>query len=159
MFQAVAIATASGTVSYLWMTASALPLTRAFRATCRNGRHGWRYALPLAVGGSVMAALAVSALVVLIVMSQPQLGASFGDRAILATGSLTGLALWCVRSAALGVPRLGHDIEMALALAVVALRTDDAELLSRVEHEYARHVVDVSPDSYVPHAVRTVLGV
>ena len=56
MFNAIAIATAMGTVSYLWMTASALPVTRGFRATCRTGRDGWLFALPLAIGASAIVA-------------------------------------------------------------------------------------------------------
>ena len=159
MFQPIAIATATGTVSYLWMTASALPVMRGFRATCRTRRDGWRYALPLAIGVSAIVALMMTALAVITVMSVPQLGVLFTDRVVLATGCGASLTVWCARAAAFGVPRFGHDTEMALALAVVSLKTDDAALLSAVERQYARHVVNVYPDPYGAGVAHTVLGV
>jgi hypothetical protein len=42
---------------------------------------------------------------------------------------------------ALGVPRLSADLEMALALAVVALKTDEAATLSAVERRYGHYVL------------------
>jgi hypothetical protein len=159
MFEAIAVSTAIGTMTYLWMTVSASPVSQGLRATLRTRVDGWRCALPLAMAVSVIAALVVLALVMLVVMYAPHTGALIGDRALLATGSVAGLIVWCGRAAVFGAPRLSRDVEIALALAVVALKADDARLLSMVEREYARHIVNGGADSHGPHAARTVLGV
>jgi hypothetical protein len=160
MFQGIATTTAIGTASYLWMTASAGPVSQALRATLRSRRgSGWRYALPVAIGVAALAAVMVSAMTMLIVMSAPHAGELIADRGLLTTGALSGLAIWSLRAAALGAPRLSPDVEIALALAVVALKTDDAVLLSMVEREYARCVVNDPADAFAPHTAHSVLGV
>jgi hypothetical protein len=121
-------------------------------------RHGWRYALPLAIGVSAITAAAAFACAVVIAMCAPHAGVLLADPGLLIVGASSGLLVWSARAAALGAPRLSPDVEMALALAVIALKSDDAALLSTVEREYTRNVLD--PDERdVTGVARTVLGV
>jgi hypothetical protein len=156
---AIEATTAIGAAFYVWLTVSTRPITCAVRATARwRGRHGWRYALPLAIGMSAITAAAAFASAVVIAMCAPPMGALLADPAILIVGASSGLLVWSARAAALGAPRLSQDVEMALVLAVVALKSDDAALLSTVEREYTRHVLNPD-DRYVARVARTVLGV
>jgi hypothetical protein len=160
MFPAIATAASIGAVVYLWLTVSTLPIRQALRATLRSrGGHGWRYALPLAIGVSAIAAATASACAIVIAMCSPHAGALLGDPELLTIGVFSGLIVWCARAAALGAPRLSPDAEVALALAVVALRSDDAARLSTVERKYVRHVLRGDDDPSLPQVVRTVLGV
>jgi hypothetical protein len=156
---AIEATTAIGVAVYVWLTVSTLPIASALRATVRSrGRHGWRYALPLAIAVSAFTVAAAFACAVVIAMFAPHTGALLADHGVLSVGAASALLVWSARAAALGAPRLGPDVEMALVLAVVALKSDDAALLSTVEREYTRHVLD--PDHrYVAQVARTVLGV
>jgi hypothetical protein len=159
MIAAIAMTTLTGAVSYLWLTASTLPITHGLRATLRSRcGHGWRYALPLATGVSGMTAAIALAVAIVMSMFSPYVGTLLGDPALMTIGSAAGLLAWCARTAALGAPRLSPDVELALVLAILALKSDDATLLSTVEREYSRHVIR-SGDSYLPGVARTVLGV
>jgi hypothetical protein len=159
MLAAVGAATIVGAGTYVWLTVSAIPIARGLRATLRSRwGHGWRYALPVAIGVSAIAAAIAVALAIVIAMCAPHTAVLFGDPVLLAIGSFAGLIVWCARAAALGPPRLGPDLEVALALAVVALKSDDATLLSTVEREYGRHVLSADAPC-VPQVARTVLGV
>ena len=159
MITGIVIATAIGAAIYGWLTVSMLPIARGLRATLRSRYgHGWRSALPLAIGVSLMSAAIALATAVVIAMISPPIGALLGDPVLVTIGSTAGVAAWCVRTAVLGVPRFSRDVELALVLAVVALRSDDATLLSTVEREYTRQVLS-SGDAYLPRLARTVLGV
>jgi hypothetical protein len=156
---AIAATTAIGAAVYVWLTVSLRPMTGALLAMRRSrGRHGWPYALPLAIGVSTVTAAAAFACAVVIAMCAPYIGAVLADPGVLIVGASSGLLVWSVRAAALGAPRLSPDVEMALVLAVVALKSDDPALLSRVEREYARQVLDPD-DRYMSRVARTVLGV
>jgi len=160
MIAAIAMTTLIGAVSYLWLTVSTRPISRGLRATRRTRwGHGWRYALSLTIGVSAIAAAMASALAIVIAMFSPDAGALLGDPVMLTTGIFAAMIMWCARAAAFGAPRFSQDVEVALALAVVALRTDDAALLAKVEREYARHVLCGDGDPYLSHVAGTVLGV
>jgi hypothetical protein len=155
----IVIATAIGTAIYVWLTVSTLPITRGLRATLRSRwRYGWPYALPLAIGVSMMTAAIALAVAIVIAMVSPYIGGLLGDPVLVTIGSIAGLVPWCARTAVLGAPRLSPDVELALVLAIVALRSDDAALLSTVEREYTRQVL-LNGDAYLPRVARTVLGV
>jgi hypothetical protein len=161
MIAAIATTTSIGVVSYLWLTVATLPVSRGLRATlaARWGR-GWRHALPLAVGVALMAAAIACAAAILIATCAPLVGVYFVDPVTLATGTLAGAMVWCARGALLGVPRLSADVEVALALAVVALRTDDPAVLFTVEREYVRHVLrTLGPEEYATAVSAGVLHV
>jgi hypothetical protein len=81
-----------------------------------------------------------TAAIVLLTMTAPTT-AYVLDSACLPAGLLIGAAVWCMRAIALGVPRLSADVEMALALAVVALKTDEVATLSAVERRYGQYVL------------------
>jgi hypothetical protein len=159
MLPAVAAAASIGVAVYFWLAVSTLPITRGLRATLRSRwGHGWRYALPLAIGVSVMTAAVALAVAIVTAMLSPSTGRLLGDPALVVIGSAAGLGAWCARSAALGPPRLSPHLELGLVLALVALTSDDAVVLSTVEREYARHVLRIGAP-YVPRVARTVLGV
>lgn len=160
MITAIAATTSIGTVSYLWLTVSALPITRALRATVHARRgSGWRYALPLALGVAMMTAAIACAAAIVTTILAPAIAPHLGDRITVVTGLLAGAVVWCARAAGLGAPRLSADLEIALALALVALKSDDPALLSMVERQYAHHVLLTPGSEYVTHAARTVLTV
>ena len=144
MLSPVVMTTAIGAISYLWLTVVALPLSRGLRATFRVGRgEKWRSGLPITLGMAVLAAAIPAAAFVLLTMSVPSEGAYLIDAAGLPLGMLAGVAVWCARAAAFGVPRVPPDVEMALALAVVSLRSDDVGVISTAEREYGQHVLDM----------------
>ena len=154
------MAASIGAVVYLWLTVSTLPIRQALRATLQSRwGHGWRYALPLAVGVSAITGATASAFAIVIAMFSPHSGALLGDPVVLTVGVFAGAIVWCARAAALGAPRMSPDAEVALALAVVALKSDDAALLSRVEREYVRSVLCGDGNPSLPQVARTVLRV
>lgn len=159
MIGVIAAATVIGMSVYVWLTVSVLPVTHAVRATRRSRRaHTQCCALPLAIGVSALAAAAAFASAIVVAMCAPRAGALLGDPAGLAVGVLTGLLVWSARSALLGAPRLSSALELALVLAVVSLKSDDAMVLSMVERDYRGQMLD-SGDRYLPPVPRTVLGV
>jgi hypothetical protein len=107
---------------------------------------------------SAFTAAAAFACAVVIAMFAPHTGALLADPGVLIVGAASALLVWSARAATLGAPRFGPDVEMALVLAVVALKSDDAALLSTVEREYTRYVLDPN-HRYVAQVARTVLGV
>jgi hypothetical protein len=137
----VALTTCIGAISYLWLTAVTLPVSMGLRATFRGWwGDGWRSALPITLGIAALTAAIPTAAIVLLTMTAPSMVYPL-DAACLPLGLLTGVAVWSTRAAALGVPRLSADLEMALALAVVALKTDEAATLSAVERRYGHYVL------------------
>jgi hypothetical protein len=101
---------------------------------------GWRSALPITLGIAALTAAIPAAAIVLLTMTAPSTVYVL-DSPCLPVGLLTGAAVWCARAIALGVPRLSADVEMALALAVVALKTDEVATLSAVERRYGQYVL------------------
>ena len=137
----VALTTCIGAISYLWLTAVTLPVSMGLRATSQVwSGDGWRSALPITLGIAALTAAVPTAAIVLLTMTAPSM-AYVLDTACLPVGLLTGVAVWCTRAMALGVPRLSADVEMALALAVVALKTDEVATLSAVERQYGQFVL------------------
>jgi hypothetical protein len=137
----VVLTTCIGAISYLWLTAVTLPVSMGMRATSQAWwGDGWRSALPITLGIAALTAAIPSAAIVLLTMTAPSIVYPL-DAACLPLGLFSGAALWCGRAAVLGVPRLSADVEMALALAVVALKTDEVETLSAVERRYGQHVL------------------
>lgn len=144
MLGPIAMTTVIGAVSYLWLTGVTLPLSMGLRATLQVWwGEGWRSALPVTLGMAVLAAAIPSAAFVLLTMSVPSVGMYLLDAAGLPLGLLAGVAVWCARAATFGVPRLSPDVEMALALAVVALKSDDVAVISTVERRYGQHVLRI----------------
>ena len=105
-----------------------------------------------------MAGAAALASAIVLAMCAPRAGALLGNPAGLAVGTLAGLLVWSARAAIFGAPRLDPALELALVLAVAALKSDDAMLLSTVAREYSGFVLD-SGDGSLPPVARTVLGV
>ena len=137
----VALTTCIGAISYLWLTTVMLPLSMGLRATSQVwSGDGWRSALPITLGIAALTAAMPAAAIVLLTMTAP-LTVYVLDSACLPVGLLTGAAVWCARAIALGVPRLSADVEMALALAVVALKTDEVATLSAVVRRYGQYVL------------------
>jgi hypothetical protein len=141
----VALTTCIGAISYLWLTAVTLPVSMGLRATSQVWwGNGWRNALPITLGIAALTAAIPTAAIVLLSMTAPSM-VYLLDAACLPLGLLTGIGVWCARAVALGVPRLSADVEMALALAVVALKTDEVATLSAVERRYGQHVLRMPP--------------
>ena len=141
MLGPVALTTCIGAISYLWLTAVTLPVSMGLRATFQGWwGDGWRSALPLTLGIAALTAAIPTAAIVLLTMTAPSM-VYLLDTACLPLGLLTGVTVWCTRAAAQGVPRLSADLEMALALAVVALKTDEVATLSAVERRYGHYVL------------------
>jgi hypothetical protein len=142
MVLSVAMTTIIGAVSYLWLTVVTRPLSQGLRATFHLWRgDGWRSALPITLGMALLAAAIPAAAFVLLTMSAPSVWTYLLDAAGLPLGLLAGGAVWCARAAAVGVPRVPPDVEMALALAVVALRSNDIAVISTAERQYGQHVL------------------
>ena len=142
MLLPIAMTTVIGAVSYLWLTVVTLPVSLGLRATFQvwRGEGSWS-ALPITLGMAVLAAAIPAAAFVLLTMSVPSVGTYLLDPAGGPVGLLAGVAVWCARGAAFGVPRVPPDVEMALALAVVALRSDDIAVISTAERQYGQHVL------------------
>ena len=141
MIKPVAITMVIGAISYIWLTVVALPVAMGLRATFQAWwGNGWRGALPITLGIAALTAAIPSAAIVLLTMTTPSV-VYLLDAPGLPLGLLSGTAVWCARATLLGVPRLSADVEMALALAVVALKTDEVATLSTVEKRYGQHVL------------------
>ena len=141
MIGPVALTTFIGAVGYLWLTAVTLPVSMGLRATSQVGRGDrWRSALPITLGIAALTAAIPTAALVLFTMMSPSMVYVL-DAPCLPVGLLAGVAVWCARAATLGVPRLSAGFEMALALAVVALKTDDVATLSAVERRYGHYIL------------------
>jgi hypothetical protein len=137
----VVLTTCIGAISYLWLTTVTLPVSMGIRATFQVwSGGGWRGALPITFGLAGLTAAIPTAAIVLLTMTDPSLVYVL-DATGLRLGLVTGCAVWCARAVALGVPRLSADVEVALALAVVALKTDEIATLSMVEKRYGEHVL------------------
>lgn len=142
MLGPVIVTTLTGVVCYLWLTAVALPIVNGVRATRRARKgSGWRGGLPIALGIAALAAAIPAAALMLFAMFAPGRIAYVVETTALAAGAVAGVAVWSARAAALGVPRLPADVEIAFALAVVALKSDDPATLSSVEASYGQHVL------------------
>lgn len=137
MLLPVAMTTIIGAVSYLWLTVVTRPLSQGLRATFQV----WPSALPITLGMALLAAAIPAAAFVLLTMGAPSVWTYLLDAAGLPLGLLAGVAVWCARVVTIGVPRVPPDIEMALALAVVALRSNDTAVISTAERQYGRHVL------------------
>ena len=62
----VALTTCIGAISYLWLTAVMLPLSRGLRATSQGwSGDGWRSALPITLGIAALTAAIPAAAIVL----------------------------------------------------------------------------------------------
>ena len=140
----VALTTCIGAISYLWLTAVTLPVSMGLRATSHQvwSGDGWRSALPITLGIAALTAAIPTAAIVVLTTTAPSMVYVL-DSACLPVGLLIGAVVWCTRATALGVPRLSADVEMALALAVVALKTDEVATLSAVERRYGQYVLGV----------------
>lgn len=142
MLGPVTVTTLTGVVCYLWLTAVTLPIVSGMRATLRaRGGSGWRGGLPIALGIAALTAAIPAAGLILSAIAAPARIAYVVDTTALAAGIVAGVAVWSARAAAFGVPRLPADVEIAFALAVVALRSDDPATLSSVERSYGQHVL------------------
>ena len=142
MLGPVIVTTLTGVVCYLWLTAVTLPIVNGARAS-RRAREGsgWSGGLPIALGIAALAAAIPAAALILFAMVAPGRIAYVVDTTALATGTVAGVAVWSTRAAVSGVPRLPADVEIAFALAVVALKSDDPTTLASVEASYGQHVL------------------
>ena len=142
MLGPIALTTLMGAISYMWLTVVGHPLWRGLRATLqtRSGG-GWAAGLPLTGAMAVLAAAIPAAACTLMTMVYPSAAAALPDWAGMPFGLLVGLFTWLARTVLFGIPRASPDVELALALAVVALKNDDPGNLSRIEGQYERFIL------------------
>ena len=141
MIAAIAIVALTGGGTYTWLTAVTLPVWQGMKASLHAWwGDGWRGAFPLAVGVGALVTAVPAAATMLLTMSAPALVLYMLNSPFLQLGVVSGAALWCVRASVAGVPRLPEDLEIALALAVVALEHPDAATLSSVERRYLHYM-------------------
>ena len=139
---ALAVVTLTGTATYVWLTTVARPLSCGVKSSFHPSHgEGWREALPLALGIAGIATAVPAAAAVLLTMWAPAMAPHVIDSTWLTLGAVIGGAVWCARAAAVGIPRMPADLELALALAAVSLTTGDAARLSRAERRYHHYML------------------
>jgi hypothetical protein len=152
MIGSIALTTIVGTIGYVWLTVVTHPLVKGLQASWQVWwGEGWGAAFPLAFAMALVAAAIPCAALVLFSMTLPSGAFYLLDAHMLALGLAAGSCVWLGRATGMGLPRLSSHLELALALAVVSLRGDDADRLARVERRYAEHILGTSDD--VLHAV------
>ncbi len=142
MSGSIALTTIVGAIGYLWLTAVTHPLVKGLHATRQDKwTDRWAAALPLTIAMAVVSAAVPAAVFVLLAMAAPSIDTYLPDLDGAPLGLIVAAALWVLRAIIFGIPRLPEDFEMALALGVVALRTDDPEVLSSVARRYERYIL------------------
>jgi hypothetical protein len=139
---AIVIVALTGGTIYTWLTAVTLPVLTGLKASLQAWwGDGWRGAFPLAVGIGTLVTAVPAAAAMLLTISDPPLVLYALNSPFLQFGAVSGAALWFLRAAVAGVPRLPEDIEIELALAVVALEHTDPGTLSSVEQRYHHYML------------------
>jgi len=154
----VTLTTLIGAISYVWLTVATHPLWKGLRTTLQTrAGDGWAAGFPLTAAMAALSAAIPVTASALIAMAYPRVAAELPTWVGLPVGFLAGLVTWIGRAAIFGMPRVSPDVEVALALAVVALRNDDPGILSRVERQYERYILDAPPLApYAVEQLRTV---
>src|SRR5262249_53546991 len=96
---------------------------------------------PLTTAMAVLAAAIPAAGYTLGMMAYPAALTALPEWAV-PFGLMAGICTWIAGALVFGIPRASPDVEVALALAVVALRNDDPGILSRIERQYERYILD-----------------
>jgi hypothetical protein len=139
----IALTTLMGAISYMWLTVVGHPLWRGLRATLRTRTGGgWAAGLPLTAAMACLAAAIPTAACTLMAMAYPAAAAALPEWAGIPVGLVAGVSTWIARVVMFGMPRASPDVEVALALAVIALKSDDPGMLSRIEGQYERFILN-----------------
>lgn len=145
----IVIVTLIGVVTYLWLTTVALPVLSGLKSWVHASRgDGWRDALPLSLGIAGIATTVPTAAAILLSMWAPSVALHLIDSTWLTLGVQIGAGVWCARALVGGIPRLPVDLELALALAVVSLKTNDAARLSTAERLYHHYMLGTAGSRY-----------
>jgi hypothetical protein len=91
---------------------------------------------------AVLAAAIPAAMCALMTIAYPAAVMELPTWVAMPVGCLGGLMTWIGRATIFGMPRVSRDVEIALALAVVALKNDDPGILARIERQYERYILD-----------------
>jgi hypothetical protein len=148
MLSSVVILVSCGAVSYLWLCVIASPLVNSLRSLLRHGADGTAWAaFALAAGGAVLWTAIVAAAIVLGMMLEPGAGLALLRSDLGWRGVSIGTVVWSAQLVSFArLPRLGPAVEIATALAVVAIVSDDPQTLSRVERVYRAHALPLAPE-------------
>jgi hypothetical protein len=149
MFSNVVILLSCGAVSYLWLCVIASPLVNSLRSLIRHGadRTAWT-AFALAAGGAILWTAIVAGAILLGMMLEPRAGLAVLRSDLGWRGMSLGNVVWSVQLLSFArVPRLWPPLEMATALAIVAVVREDPRTLSRVERLYRTHALASDPDA------------
>lgn len=146
MLQTLLMLSFSGGMTSVWLTACVGPIATAGRRMLR-GRSGAGAAFSLALGAAALWTLVLAAPWMLLFFLAPaeavRLAAAINHAV---DGAILGLGAWLfVAGIRRTLPRFNDDIEIAAALALVALVRSDEETMSRTERIYEAHAV-------APHA-------
>lgn len=127
---------------FVWMSATIAPAASALRSLFSRRAGAWA-AFALACAGACVWTIVLAGASFIVLSCDPRLAASvLAVPFTVRDGLLLGVALWLLATAVRReAPRLGEHVEIATALAVVALVRDDERTLSRVEALYRQHVV------------------
>jgi hypothetical protein len=147
----IAVVALTGGATYTWLTAVMLPVWQGLKTSLQAWwGDGWRGAFPLTIGVAALVTVVPAAAAMLLTMSDPGFVLSVAAGPFLAVGAVSGAVLWCARAALAGAPRLPVDVEITLALSVVALKHPDAATQSRVEQRYHHYMLSGEPRSAEP---------
>jgi hypothetical protein len=142
MLREVLIFISCGTAVYVWLCAIVAPVFSASKQLIRHvaDARAWGM-LGLALGSALVWTLVPAAALFLLASLEPEAALAVLQSASLDVAVLTGLIAWSIRATGFGVPRLDPDLEIAVALALVALVRDDGRTLGRVEQIYRDLVI------------------
>lgn len=115
---------------------------RRITHVAREGGVGWPPAFALAVAMAVLAAAIPAAMCPLMTIAYPTAVMELPTSVAMPVGFLAGLTTWIGRATIFGMPRVSRDVEIALALAVVALTNDDPGILARIGRHYEHYILD-----------------
>ena len=145
MLREILIFMSSGGVVYVWLCAVVAPAVSALKAFAGRAASGKRWAaLGLTMGSAFVWTAVPAAAIFLFMMCEPRAGLALVYSPTHEMAMVTAAVLWFLRSAALGLPRLAENLEIAVVVAVVALVRDDPEVLGKTEALY-RELVITSP--------------
>jgi hypothetical protein len=142
MLREVLIFVSCGTAVYVWLCALVAPVFSASQQLIRHvaDARAWGM-LGLALGSALVWTLVPAAALFLLASLEPEAALAILQSASLDVAVLIGLIAWSIRATVFGVPRLDPDLEIAVALALVALVRDDGRTLGRVEKIYRDLVI------------------
>jgi hypothetical protein len=128
---------------YAWLCAVAAPLVGSGRSVLRHFSVGAWEAFALASAGAILWAVVASAAIVLALTLEPAAGLALLGNAPLWPGVLMGAGFWAVQLALTSrLPRVGRELEIATALAIVGIVRDDEPTLARAERWYVDEAID-----------------